>query len=510
MAIKIIVTNYSALRNKGYTESGIKSIQKELAALIKADKDRGITTTVVDVSNNDDVAHHNAPVVTSEKDEKQSKDTIDKVFHSAKPDYLMILGSSDVIPHQTLNNPHTNHHESSDVDLTVPSDLPYASETSYGDGGKEAKNYNNPSRVVGRLPDLTDGHDLAHLVRLIQLAAKSVPSPRKEYDNYFGLSAEVWKEGSARDLTYLFGNSTALHLVPPETSPWKPPTPLGALIHFVSCHGTFSNPEWFGESKDGGGNEIPPLAMASDDIKQNITYGTIAAPQCCYGAELFSTKTSPGIPLCSTYLDNGATAFFGSTNVAFAQQGSCKYADLITRTFIEEALKGQSIGYAALKAQQDYVKQNSSLNPFSLKTLAQFILLGDPSLKPVELPPQVAETDTQSATADRRRQALIAARTLERGVSVPVAITEARISPEFETVLREVGQQHDFPSDASLSSYDEVWQGDSATVEGTGQPPRQHVLYAVRDPSAPVRTDIALIIREQQGAILSVEKLHAV
>ncbi|WP_422647556.1 C25 family cysteine peptidase [Actinoalloteichus caeruleus] len=504
MATKVIVTNYSALSHKGYTESAIKSVKKEVAALIKADKDRGLTTTVVDVSDKADMDQHHAPVVTSETDEKQNKDTIDAIHHSAKPDYLMILGSHDVIPHQALKNPYI----AEDSEPAVPSDLPYASETTYAAGAGDPKNYINPSRVVGRLPDLTGGHDVAHLARLIGLAAQSSPAARKKYEDYFGLSAKVWKEGSERDLKFLFGNSTALHLVPPEGTPWKPPTPLGSRTQFVACHGAYAHDEWFGADENSDEDQLYPVALTTDDIKQNITYGTILAPVCCYGAQLFSTKTNPGTPLCSTYLDNGAVAFFGSTNIAYSVKQFCTKADLITRTFLDEVLKGQSSGYATLKARQDYAKQKTPLDPVDLKTLAQYILLGDPSLKPVEAPPHDAGTDPRSATAERRRQALITARTLERAVALPVP-TEAGISPELEAALREIGRQHGFPPDARLSTYDEVWQGDSALLEGTQGPPRQHILHTLRNPAAPVRTDVVLIIREQRGSIVSIERLEA-
>jgi hypothetical protein len=49
-------------------------------------------------------------------------------------------------------------------------------------------------------------------------------------------------------------------------------------------------------------------------------------------------------------------------------------------------LGGASVGRAFLEARQEFAQSPSELDPFSLKTLAQFTLLGDPSIVPVEVP----------------------------------------------------------------------------------------------------------------------------
>src|SRR4029078_11256141 len=58
-------------------------------------------------------------------------------------------------------------------------------------------------------------------------------------------------------------------------------------------------------------------------------------------------------------------------------------ADLLVQYFLLEVLGGASLGRAALRARQRYVREIVDLDPTDLKTLAQFMLLGDPSIHPV-------------------------------------------------------------------------------------------------------------------------------
>lgn len=47
------------------------------------------------------------------------------------------------------------------------------------------------------------------------------------------------------------------------------------------------------------------------------------------------------------------------------------------------AIEGASLGRAALAARQQFVQGTAQMDPIDLKTLAQFCLLGDPSVHPV-------------------------------------------------------------------------------------------------------------------------------
>jgi hypothetical protein len=111
------------------------------------------------------------------------------------------------------------------------------------------------------------------------------------------------------------------------------------------------------------------------------------AAECCYGAELYDAAVlQPAAPaICYTYLQHGAVAFLGSSTIAYGPADSNALADLITQYFIKSILKGDvSTGRAFLEARQRFLTDSGpQLDPYELKTLAQFYLLGDPSVVPV-------------------------------------------------------------------------------------------------------------------------------
>ena len=112
--------------------------------------------------------------------------------------------------------------------------------------------------------------------------------------------------------------------------------------------------------------------------------GTVAVAECCFGAQLYDPAVTGGVAgICTTYLANGAYAFFGSSGVAYGGQTSLESADVLCGLFLRGLLGGASTGHAALSAVQTFVDGCSHpLDPVQLKTIAQFSLLGDPSIHP--------------------------------------------------------------------------------------------------------------------------------
>src|SRR5207237_6258009 len=108
------------------------------------------------------------PEVRDPRNQRQNKAAVDGVYKALSPDYLLLLGATDLIPHQDLRNP--AYSKGNDDDKVVPSDLPYACE---GGWSKNPKDFTAVTRVVGRLPDITGSKDPAYLVRLIRNAAKA-------------------------------------------------------------------------------------------------------------------------------------------------------------------------------------------------------------------------------------------------------------------------------------------------------------------------------------------------
>jgi hypothetical protein len=151
-------------------------------------------------------------------------------------------------------------------------------------------------------------------------------------------------------------------------------------VHFINCHGNTLTPTFLGEFPEGKYFD----AHDSSALPRKVTEGTVIAAECCYGAELYNPADAEGKPgICSTYLREGAYGFFGSTTIAYGPSEGNGQADMLYRFFIEAVLGGSSLGRAAAEDRHRFVSQVSHLDPSDLKTAAQFILLGDPSIHAV-------------------------------------------------------------------------------------------------------------------------------
>jgi hypothetical protein len=491
MSVKTIVTNMTALQSK--YGAPVATIKAALPPLVASDRARGIITTVVDLSDRVQMAKYNAPVVTIPADNQQNKRAIDGVFNGTNPHYLMILGGPDVIPHQTLTNPVP----APDSDPDVPSDLPYACAAAYS---QDPRAFTGPTRVVGRLPDVTGAVDPSYLARLLEFIVTMRPAPVANYQAYFGLSTAVWQGSTQLSLTNMFGNSVGLNLSPPSGPDWTL-TNLGPLSHFINCHGSSDSPQWSGE----GAGRYPP-ALRAIGINQKITVNTIVAAECCYGAQLYAPPAPGDLSICNTYLLSGAIAFFGSTNIAYGPANTNGSADLITQYMIINMLAGSSAGTAALEARQRFVRVSGpALNPISLKTLAQFVLLGDPSIAPVIAPTPVPLSDIQSDAQiqNRRRRLILQGLFLARNTAVPVLLDPSARSSAMERALLSIARERGL-RDPVINSYASRWPGESEALEAIGELPTFHLVASERP--APVPAAIILTVREEEGRIVSVDE----
>lgn len=370
---KIIVTNGAALKAK-YDSAGLTKIGQAVDALIKADAKRGIKSRFVFLDRAATMGSFNGSAVTDPADPEQNKNAIDAIFRKANPEYLMILGAIDVVPHQDIKNPAFDPPD--DPDSNADGDLPYACDTPYS---RDIATFKGPTRVVGRLPDLHGATgNPAYLLRLLATAANYRSRKATDYAAYFGLSTHSWRKSTAESLFNVFGDNDALNLAPPR-GPTFSAKGLAPLAHFINCHGGQSDPRFYGEK----GNS-QPVSLTSDSIAKKIKPGTVAAVECCYGAELYDSLTlSVPMPICQRYLNRGAYGYFGSSTIAYGPEEGNGAADLITQYFLLVLLEGASLGRAALTARQRFVEQVGELDPMDLKTLGQFNLLGDPSIHPV-------------------------------------------------------------------------------------------------------------------------------
>jgi hypothetical protein len=371
-ATKLVITHRRALVGK-YGTKGYAKLKAALDALAKADRKRGITTKLVLLDA--DVPAGGTKVATPAQAGKFKRAIDARVRKQGAPDYVLLLGGPDVIPHVPLRNPWADEE---DEEATVPSDLPYACDQAHS---LDAAKFLGVTRVVGRLPDVPGAKDAGYLVGLIQRATNVAMHAGKRH---FGLSAEVWKGATAANLQRAFGApSTSLYTSPSLGPTWGKPF-LGRPFHLINCHG---NPEyWEFSGQPGSGVEDYPAAIGVATLKGRVSAGTVVAAECCYGAELYAprgTEVPQGMAL--SYLEEGAIAFVGSSTIAYGgfKAADVCCADILCAEFLRLVLTGASTGRAFLEARQALIAEAGTLDNYQLKTLAQFMLLGDPACRPV-------------------------------------------------------------------------------------------------------------------------------
>jgi hypothetical protein len=374
MATKLILTNRTALAGKYGADLG--PIDAAVQKLIAADAARGLDSVYLAVDDPAATQQAGGAAVTDATDQQQNKRAIDSLYHAHMPDYLMLLGSCDVIPHQDLENPlHDAAGSDFDPDATIASDLPYACDRPYSSA---VSDFGQITRAVARLPDVTGGSDPAYLAGVLGTAAQAVTRPMASYKGYLGVSTQNWVTSTQQSLQLIFRDNADLQVAPGSNGPQWTDQQLSALVHFFNCHGNPRDSRFYGQL---GTLESPSHDAAY--VAGKLREGTVAAMECCYGAQLYDPRGGQA-PMANTYLASGAYGYLGSTDVAYGDQFATSCADNLSAMFLGNILNGASLGRALLQARQSYLQScGSASEPHNAKTLAQFILLGDPSIQPV-------------------------------------------------------------------------------------------------------------------------------
>jgi len=419
---KLLVTHSGALRRK-YGASGATRVRAALDALVTADEAHHLVTRVLLIDNASTMRSLKLPAVP-EGDWRATLKAVDAAAERYQPSYIALVGANDVVPQAQLRNPLLGP---DDTDRYVPSDLPFACDLPAGFAGTgttllDPSQLLSVTRVVGRIPDVRGATDPAGLLANLRVAATYQQQSATAYQKVFALSAAVWRGSTTLSVDLLPGRAPATRLCPPKKSPWKQ-TDLTALSHFVNCHGGDFTPDWFGQRDSNAPVDI--VALRPEDVDGTITPGTVVVSECCYGA-MHQDPTDQGgrIPMIWAYLRSGAYAGVGSSTTAYGPADGNGQADLICRYALEGIMGGASTGRALLDARQRYIRETGAMGPEDLKTIAQFDLLGDPSLVPVETPGRVvagAKGVPQQSLAQRRAVLRATGRALD--ATVPRAST---------------------------------------------------------------------------------------
>lgn len=501
MDSKVIVSNRSVLITK-YGSKGLLKINKALDKLKAADKKRGLNTQVIFLDDKVALKKMKGVAVTSAANPKENKLAIDAIFKMLSPSYLMILGASDVVPQQNLDN--TMFKPGADDDPIAWSDLPYACNATYS---RNPRKFIAPARVVGRLPDLPAATDPAYLIGLLATAANYQSRSLDEYESYFGLSTFSWKKSTQLSLSNIFGNNAKLR-VSPTDGPSHPAGLLASRMHFINCHGGQASPEFQGQK-----GKSYPIALTTKAISGKIKEGTVAAVECCYGAELYEAITlGVDLPICQTYLAQGAYGYLGSTTIAYGPADINGSADLICQYFLLHIMGGASLGRAALMARQQYVAEVGQMDPVDLKTLAQFYLLGDPSIHPVlKAEPEksasvLAKNADQFARAERRTKMQDVAAFLEKTKPVVAKASASKLSADAKKSLQNLARLAGLNSTQEFDSFAvKIPAGAKGLgVKVAAAPSKYHVALGVPEvgKNDKVNRAVAVVAKELNGRIV--------
>jgi hypothetical protein len=515
---KVILTNLEALKAK-YGTAGVAKIRSAVDTLVASDMQRGLVSVLIALDDAAAMKRLASSRVTDPKNPKQNKVAIDGIYKALAPDYLLILGAIDVIPHQDLQNPMYDPSPDGDPDKIAFGDIPYACEASYS---QQPQDFFGPTRVVGRLPDVTGGKDPAYLVGLLETAASSKSRAASHYHACFGITAQIWEKSTALSLTHTFGASSDLKDVPPDNSNW-PVQSLGRAAHFINCHGASVSSQFYGQPSSG--QHQYPVALDAAYIDGKISEGTVGAAECCYGGELYDPALLKGQQgICNTYLSNKAYGFFASTTIAYGPADSNAQADLICQYFLESILRGASLGRATLEARQNFVRAASTPDPSDIKTLAQFNLYGDPSITPVEVPSPALDLAVQGAakttslfTSERverldRRKVLFRLGLTLAATEPRAELTRTKPRKSVEASLRNKARELGVRPSTILSFVvihprPQVKALPMKMRTREASPDRFHVVFCETDRSGPVVGVEALIAKEVGGEVVSVSKV---
>ena len=212
-----------------------------------------------------------------------------------------------------------------------------------------------------------------------------------------------------------------------------------------------------------------------------------------------------------------AYGYFGSTTIAYGPAEGNGAADLIAQYFLLEVQAGHSLGLAALKAQQRYVEQVNELDPIDLKTLAQFYLLGDPSVQPVKVasatrtppagPAAVAKRSVRAARRANTERIGELLRETKPTASHPVA---AAPSPNVRRQLNQIARQIGVLPATKFTTFAvecaHRLEGAKRTLRGAdGVASRYHLLVTTADHlnKADVGSRVAVIAREASERIVA-------
>jgi hypothetical protein len=305
-------------------------------------------------------------------------------------------------------------------------------------------------------------------------------------------------------------------LLSPASGPKYPGGQLRKRVHFINCHGGPASPEFQGQQ-----GKSYPTSLTSQTTAGEIVDGAVASVECCYGGELYDSITL-GIdqPICQSYLRQGAYGYLGSTTIAYGPEDDNGAADLICQYFLLNILDGASIGRAALLARQQFVERTAQMDPIDLKTLAQFNLLGDPSVHPVagssatDVPRGVTAADaTRFFRAERRAKLRQTGEFLrETKPTASKRVPAGKLSPITKTALSNIAKLAGLGPKKTFTAFavKNAPPAKSRNAKAAAAPSRYHVAIGTptTEKADKIKRGVAVVAKELNGRIVGYRIYH--
>jgi tetratricopeptide (TPR) repeat protein len=380
---QVILSGRGALERR-FGRAAFQAVDKRLRALSEALRRRGIHTHVCYYDDAGSLEVSDARLAPAHQEPGAIRALVQALAATLSErgrdlGVLLIVGGDEIVPFQRLSNPIP------DDDPLVLSDNPYASD----DPGHAI-----PQRIVARIPE-GDGGDpallLATLDRMIErhtgrqehsrLIFPRQRPPRLQVAS--GYCAEVWRETSRVALDALEADAPLL-FCPPQDADTLDRRAVGRRqALYLNLHGAQGLPNFYGQPDapwSGPASRLP-VALRPDHLAHGELEGTMLLTEACYGAELVGRTTASSIPLQA--LASGASAFIGATVNAYgSSQAPLVAADLLFQRMLSHLAHGLSLGeslhHARHEFAQEMYRRQGYLDDVDVKTLIEFVLLGDP------------------------------------------------------------------------------------------------------------------------------------
>lgn len=295
--------------------------------------------------------------------------SLGRVVSSTGADAVLIVGGHEIFPFYSILNPVVNP---IDPDTAVLTDNPYGA-----NGSPAVADWLNPAIPVGRVCAGPGDSADAFCAILEGLAANRLNrSPRA---GYIEITNRDWQDASFSVISEMPAPG---HLFISPDDAITPANSEDLDAHFLYCnlHGFTGDPAWKGYDDV---RRVFVPALSADSFLPAAVSGSVIYTEACYGLETAGRPISGSCALSA--LAAGAAGIVGASNLAFGSlpgpSPNLIDADAFARAFFQAALQpNATLGDCLRAARSSFLASSGpSPDPFAVKTLLQFQLLGDPT-----------------------------------------------------------------------------------------------------------------------------------